>query len=140
MTMASSPTHVTFSPGLASAEASANYWMQQVTIRLRREICWHWQERTGAPAPAPTALPPVGDRLGESLDLTRYWDAKRAFFVTDTTASYLSELLHAAPPTLEVAPGRGAFRWVVETLRLNAVSTFTLALGLTACFDSAVGP
>ena len=140
MTTESSPPHVTFSPGLASADASANYWMRQVVVRLRRDICWRWQERTGAPAPSATVLPPFGDRLLESLDLTRYWDAKCAFFETDTTARYLSELLRTVPPIPEGLPARGAFRWVVETLRLDTVSAFTLALGLTACFDNAIGP
>jgi len=140
MTTEDSPRHVTFSPGLASADASANYWMHQVGVRLRRDICWRWQERTGAPAPSATALPPAGDRLLESLDLTRYWDARRAFFETDTTARYLSEQLRVMPPAPEAAPARGSFRWVVDTLRLDAVSTFALALGLTAYFDNAVGP
>ena len=46
--IAGSPVQaVTFSPDLVSDDPIANYWLSQVTIRLRREIFWHWHEREG---------------------------------------------------------------------------------------------
>lgn len=139
MTVGSRAKHVTFSPGLAGADACANYWMRQVTVRLRREICWRWHERDGMGAPD-RAPAPASDRLTESLDMARYWDAKRAFFEADATAGYLSEQLIEEPPALASQAARGSFSWVVRALRLDDLSAFALALGLTASSDNAVGP
>lgn len=131
---------VIFSPALACDDACANYWMRQVTFRLRREICWRWHEHGATGAPDPAVLPPPADRLLDSLDMTRYAEAKRTFFATDVTARYLSEQLIAEFPEGKGEPTRGSFSWVVSTLKLDPVSTFTLALALSGCFDNAVGP
>lgn len=126
-----------FSPSLAAADPLANYWLRQVMLRLRREVCWMWQERTGA---APAGItPPLVDRLSESLDRSRYWEDKQRFWQNDRTALYLSQQIAADPPLRVNAPPRGSFAWVVEQAALDPVSTFLLSLGLMASFDSASG-
>ena len=128
---------ITFSPTLASDDASANYWLRQVTVRLRREICWRWHERD---AMEDAALPAVGSRLMESLDMTRLWEAKQAFFEKDATARFLSEKLSEPPAPMSGDVPRGSFEWVVRTLALDDVAAFGLALSVAASFDGAVGP
>jgi len=132
-------SNVTFSPNLIAGDVSANYWMRQVTLRLRREIRWRWHSRSGDDARL-SGLAQPGDRLVDSLDMVRYWEAKRRFLESDSTAGYLSALLDEPPPLSEVPSPRGAFGWLVETAALDEVSTFVLALGLASSFDSAVGP
>lgn len=138
MSATRSPAFTTFSPGLWVEDESANYWLQQVTIRLRREICWRWQQR-GQNGSAPSSLPPIEDFLTTSLDLSRYWVQKCQFFQTDPTAQYLSAQL--APPSLPSDSSvRGSMSWVISTLNLDPVSAFVLALGLSAAFDPAIAP
>ena len=60
---------VTFSPDLRAADACANYWMRQVTIRLRREICWCWHERGLQSGSAAAVLPPFSDKVLHTLDV-----------------------------------------------------------------------
>lgn len=126
-----------FSPNLRATDASANYWLAQVTRRLRREVCWRWHLQ-GATAVPPAPLPPPTDALLTSLDLTRYWEQKCQFFQTDVTARYLSEQLLDPPPATDGA-APGSLGWAIATLCLDPVSTFVLALGLTATFDHAAG-
>jgi hypothetical protein len=127
---------ITFLPGLRATDPTANYWMTQVTVRLRREVCWRWQQQ-GITTPAPTLPPPV-DPLVASLDLTRYWAEKCQFFQTDVTAKYLSEKLRVPPPPAEQSTP-GSMGWAIATLQLDAVSSFVLSLGLLAAFDHAAG-
>jgi hypothetical protein len=126
-----------FSPGLSAGDPLANHWLRQVMLRLRREVCWAWQER-GAGPPAAGA-PPFVDRLSDSLDRARYFEEKQRFFRTDATAVYLGGQIAAEPP-LPRETARGTFDWVVEEAGLDPVGCFLLALGLTASFDSAAGP
>jgi hypothetical protein len=129
---------VAFSPALRAGDRLANHWLRQVTLRLRREVRWRWKERQAGQVGAPGQA--ASKRLAESLDLTRYWEAKRRFFAEDTTARYLSETL-AEPfrPTPGTSP-RGSFGWLVEELELDGVSAFALGLGLITTFDSAAAP
>ena len=136
----------TFQPRLVLGDAAGAYWLRQATLRLRREICWTWVERsllTGEPLAAlPGALPPFTDPTASSLDLARYDDDKRAFFEGDVTAAYLSELI-AAPASERVGgePGvDGGFGWVARELELAPVECFVLALALLAGVDAAAGP
>src|SRR5712692_376558 len=131
---------ITFSPELRAADPLANYWMRQVTIRLRREICWCWQERGLQPSNAPATLPPFSDKVSTTLDLSRFWLEKQNFFLTDPTARYLTEQLDTKPPgTAPKNTGRGSFGWVVNELELDDVATFVLALSLTVAFDASMG-
>lgn len=133
---------LSFSPRLAVDDVLAEYWLRQVTLRLRREICWLWHERgtlAGLTIASTGVLPPYVDRLGSVLDLARYDDEKRAFFDQDPTASYLSDLIDAPPPEerLWSAAGRGGFGWVAHELQLAPLDCFVLALALSATTDSA---
>jgi len=133
---------LTFLPRVQVGDALAAYWLGQVTLRLRREICWLWRERgmlAGASqADGAATLPPFTDRLSGVLDLMRYECDKRAFFAGDVTARYLSGLLEQpAPASSEARPG--SFGWVARELQLAPVECFTLALALTPIVDSAAG-
>ncbi|MEO8123988.1 MAG: ATP-binding protein [Burkholderiales bacterium] len=137
---------IAFMPGVRGSGAMARYWLQQVTLRLRREVCWLWRERQaqGLPIgadlrpPGASDLPPfVAPALG-ALDLARYAQDKQVFFAEDITARHLSELL-AEPPPDKPEPQRGSFGWVVESLALEPVETFVLGLALLPAVDSAAG-
>ncbi|OKH43714.1 ATP-binding protein [Phormidium tenue] len=136
MTTLSQP--IAFSPALRATDASANHWLRQVTLRLRREICWRWHQQGYATSPDSATLPPVVDPLSESLDLSRYGQDKAHFFATDVTAQYLTEQLAVASPAAGLSP-QGSFGWVVETLGLEEAAAFVLALALLAAFDPAAG-
>jgi len=130
---------VTFSPHLRVSDPLAAYWLRQVTVRLRREVCWCRHER-GVPAgPGTAPLPPFLDKPSESLDLHRQWQEKQAFFAGDATAKYLGQQLNAPPPDAGQEPVRGSFGWVVRHLHLDRTAAFVLALGLAGVFDSALG-
>src|SRR5204863_9335308 len=129
------PDLVTFLPGLLPEDPWAAWWLQQATVRLRREVCWLWHERAGQSGDL-DKLPPFTDRLSSTLDLTRHHDAKWRFFETDVTANYLSGKILEDPPLRADRP-RGSFGWVIETLRLDDSACFALALGLLTAFDSA---
>jgi len=128
---------VSFTPGLASNDPCANYWMQQVTTRLRMEICWCWHQRGILPASSSSSLPPFSDKVSEILNMNSFWEEKKAFFQTDPTAGYLSETLQIPPPKLSNFQ-QGSFSWVTRELDLDDISSFLLALGLVVSFDSAV--
>jgi|SRR6516162_1490018 hypothetical protein len=133
---------VAFMPGVRGHDTLARHWLGQVTLRLRREVCWLWRERSlqsGDAADAAGALPPPVDRALAALDLVRYERDKRRFFAEDVTARYLSERLAALPPPAG-GDSRGSFGWVVEQLDLSPVECFVLALALLPSVDSAAGP
>lgn len=130
---------VTFQPGLQPGDSLAAHWLREVTVRLRREVCWLWHERSPGASAAPGALPPFSDRLAATLDQTRYSEQKAAFFREDETASFLSGLLASAPRIS--GPGApaiaaGSFAWVVRELAFEPVECFLLALGLLPAIDS----
>lgn len=136
---------ITFSPRLSARDESANYWMRQVTVRLRREVSWCWHERgrdssdTSARA---SILPPFVEKSPPVLDMSRFWEEKQRFYLTDTAARYLTEQLDAQRPLAAGAREetmRGSFGWVVAELELNDVATFVLALAMTTAFDASMG-
>jgi vesicle-fusing ATPase len=131
---------IAFAPGVRGDDGVAQYWLRQVTLRLRREVCWLWRERAlqEATGQAAAALPPFVDRPVVALDLMRYVGEKGTFFTNDVTARYLSECI-AVPPPLRGSHQRGSFGWVVERLALTPVECFVLALGLLPTIDSACG-
>src|SRR5215213_966753 len=130
---------ITFSPDLRADDACANYWMQQVTIRLRREISWCWHERGLQPANDPAVLPPFSDKVSATLDMSRFWGEKQNFYLTDTTARYLTEQLQTKSPGVVKRAIQGSFGWVVQRLELDDVAAFVLALALVAAFDGSMG-
>ena len=132
---------VGFVPGVDGDDALAQYWLGQVTLRLRREVSWLWRERGLQTAgTSASAVPPPVDRALAALDLVRYERDKRAFFADDVTARYLSERIEAAEPTVSTGVDRrGSFGWVARQLQLQAVERFVLAVALLPIVDSAAG-
>ncbi|MCY1284205.1 ATP-dependent zinc metalloprotease FtsH [compost metagenome] len=129
---------VAFLPGVHGQDAQAGHWLAQVTLRLRREICWLWRERM-LQGGGEAALPPPVDSALAALDLLRYERDKRAFFAEDVTARYLSERIAAAVPADTAEVQRGSFGWVAQQLDLAPVERFVLALALLPGIDSAAG-
>ena len=133
----------TFLPSLRADDPLAAYWLRNVTLRLRREICWLWRERGVSPpteGAVAVALPPFTDRLENSLDLARHAGEKRRFFSENETAAYLSRLIAESPASGRQAPLRGSFSWVARELDLADLDCFLLALSLIPSVDSAAGP
>lgn len=132
---------MTFTPGVGGDDDLAQYWLSQVTLRLRREISWLWRERgmQNLDGQGTAVLPPFADRTVAALDLMRYDQDKRAFFAADVTARYLSERIAIQAPEDGLRP-RGSFGWVAETLKLTPVERFILALALLPSVDGACGP
>lgn len=136
--MLTPPPPATFLPGIETGDPVAGYWLRQVTVRLRREVCWLWHERSPASAAAPGTLPPYSDKLSATLDFSRYSKQKAAFFREDETAAYLSGLLDERAP---YGPGMppmtpGSFGWLVRELAFDPVECFLLALALLPAIDS----
>src|ERR1044071_1308756 len=129
---------ITFTPQLQADDNVANYWMRQAAIRLRREVCWRWQEQGLQPAERTAVLPPFTDKAAAALDLSRFWEEKKKFYEIDPTAQYLTKQLQAKPPQARGAR-QGSFGWVVDKLQLDSVGAFALALVLAAAFDSSMG-
>ena len=127
----------TLSPGLGAADSVADYWLRQVTLRLRREVCWIWHERGLGPVQDPSVVPPAVDRALDSLERSRYHELKREFFARDETARYLSDQLERPRPPS--GGPEGSFGWAAAELGLDDVSRFVLALALSAAWDSASG-
>lgn len=131
---------ITFLPELRADDACANYWMRQVTLRLRREISWCWHERGLQPASGAATLPPFSDKVSATLDMSRFWAEKQSFYMTDPAARYLTEeLAYSLPPDAKSHASQGSFGWVVRALELDDVSAFVLALALTVAFDASTG-
>jgi len=140
MTAASKKKFVTFSPDLRADDPLANYWLRQVTLRLRRELCWRWHECGLTPKDENVSVPPFSDKTSASLDLTRFWEHKQKFFAGDVTARYLTEQIVAKPPTVSAASiRRGSFSWAVKQLSLDPAAVFLFALTLAPAFDASVG-
>ena len=133
MTATSAP--LVFTPGLVSADPLANYWLRQAALRLRRELCWLWQERGGTTGGAL----PFTERASESLDRARFYEEKIRFRDTDVAARYLTELIDESEPD-PVGVVRGSFAWVANELQLDHVSRLALGMALLSCIDSAAGP
>jgi vesicle-fusing ATPase len=126
-------------PDLAVRDALAAWWLDQVTLRLRREISWSRHQRGEGAAVDTATLPPFGDAAQESLDLTRYRDEKRAFFAGDVTARYLSERI-AKPGAPHRQDTPGGFGRAAAGLALEPAAQFVLALALAGRLDAALGP
>jgi len=135
---------IAFLPAIQPGDEAAAWWLRQVTVRLRREVCWLWRERVAQAAPPAEPatnvadLPPFAHPALASLDLARHVEAKRRFLETDVTAAYLSGQLARTPPA-GIGGARGGFGWVVQSLDLLPAEAFVLALALLPAVDSAAG-
>jgi len=135
------------SPNRPIEDNQAIYWLRQITIRLRREICWCWYERGILPDSDnynSEILPPYVDKPSIALNYIKFHDKKKKFFETDKTASYLTEQIQkdTLPTSLSITNNknervRGTFSWIVNELKLDDVASFILALGLLVVFDDA---
>ncbi len=134
----SAPTFITFSSGLRADDEGANYWLRQVTLRLRREICWAWHERGVFPGSHSDTLPPFAEKVPAILDMARFAEQKANFYRNDPTARYLTEQLGAAPAPANHAAPYGSLSWVIGQLNLDPAACFVLALGIAAAFDNAM--
>jgi len=130
---------ITFSPNLRSDDHYANYWMKQVTLRLRREVWWSWNERGFQPVTGTPTLPPFSNPVSTTLDLSRFWIEKQDFFNSEPTARYLTEQIQRKAVRPDHKPVRGSFSWVAETLEFDEVTRFVLALGLSVTLDASMG-
>jgi SpoVK/Ycf46/Vps4 family AAA+-type ATPase len=136
--------HATFLPGAGCDDRLGQYWLRQVTARLRREVCWLWRERllqgvAQSPPADATSLPPFVDGASSALDLVRYERDKRLFFAEDVTARHLSERIAEAAPH-DANPKRGTLGWTQQELELEPAAIFVLALALLPAVDSSAGP
>lgn len=139
-TVAPQKEFVTFSPELRADDELANYWLRQVMLRLRRELCWRWHECGMQPKDDTNTLPPFADKVAASLDLTRFWEHKQRFFSSDLTARYLSEQIAVKPPLIATSDiAQGSFAWVIAQLRLDSAAIFLLSLALAPAFDASSG-
>lgn len=129
---------VSFTPQLRAEDDYANYWIRQIVLRLRREICWCWHERGQLLSTEPCRLPPFSDKISSILDLSKFADEKTAFFSSDPTARYITDQIAVPAPSCPVSQ-QGSFGWVVDKLGLKDIASCALALGLTNAFDNAAG-
>lgn len=130
---------ITFTPGLTVDDPLGKYWLHQAIIMLRREICWCRVERGIDPENSQQYLPLFMDKESQILAMSKFSDLKKEFQEFDPTAKYLTSLLNENPPNQSDNVNFASFSWLVQTLKLDNVSCFLLALGLIGTFDSAVG-
>jgi hypothetical protein len=131
--LASAPS--SFSPDLAIADALTASWLAEVTLLLRREVCWLWHQRGTAIKQSNDHLPPLIDAVSESLNLVRFADDKQHFFSSDVTAKYLSERIDFVRETRKT--NQGPWAAIQMRLALDDAAQFVLALGLLARVDPA---
>jgi adenylate kinase family enzyme len=140
MTTPSTPPGVSMNPDLIVADPVCARWLAQVTLRLRREVAWAWQQRGSGAAPSQGALPPTDDPSHDSLDFARFRDDKRAFFENDITARYLTERIVAADEPTPPDGRRGDWAWIARECALTSAAQFVLACALAGRADAAIGP
>src|SRR6476469_7521670 len=107
---AARPENIVFSPNLRADDELANHWMRQAMLRARREIAWIWHERGTGAEGRTGELPPLIDKVSDSLDLSRHWADKQQFFTNDVAARYLTKQLATEAPASD-PPRRGSFSW-----------------------------
>lgn len=132
---------IAFSPSVRVSDPLTASWLAEATLRLRREVCWLWQQRGGLSptlAEAGGLLPPSGDALLESLELGRFAEDRRRLFAEDATAAFLQARITALRAQRQMLPG--PWLAITERLRLGQPAQFALALGLLAHADPASGP
>lgn len=127
-------------PGIRVDDPVLVFWLSQVNLRVRREVCWAWQQRVGHADPHSGALPPVTDAAAANLDLVRYVAARERFFTEDPAASFLTEKLAELEEPVLDDPARGSWTWLAKSLGLNPAEQFVFALAIAHHLDSGLGP
>jgi DNA polymerase III delta prime subunit len=131
----------TFSPALTIQDDYLAFWLQNVTMRLRREMCWILQERSLLADPATHSLPTTNlytNKGISELNEVRYWENKQRFFESDVTAKHLSNLINKEPPIVDDIV-RGNLYWIVGKLNLDNASILVLSLVIACHLDTAIG-
>jgi hypothetical protein len=114
--------------GLPPNDRFTRLWLEQVILRMRRELTWLWRN------------PERADRLSDALERLSLDEHRRRFFAKDPTAHYLDERIRAGPlPLRGRSRTRGSFAWLARDLGLNRAELFVVALALAAARDAAVG-
>lgn len=132
----------TINPALQVHDEYLSFWLRNVTIRLRREICWNLKERSLLMDPKTHGMEPSSDLflrngLIES-NQARYWNQKQEFFSSDITAKYLTDMLEKKLPTpTEIR--QGSLCWLAGQLHLDDTSIFVISLALACYLDAAIG-
>ncbi len=112
-------------PGVRQADAFTAWWLDQATLRMRRELCWLWRNQR-----------PV-DWLAESLERNNAVAQREAFFLEDETARYIqAQIASAGEPPAAGRGRRGSFAWVARELHLTPAERFVMALALVAGRDA----
>src|SRR5262249_32142562 len=127
-------------PGLQVGDPLVAFWLAQVNIRLRREVCWCWQQRGGRSDTGDGSLPPVVDSAMEVLEWVRFQEQKLRFFRSDPAARYLSETLAALERPSADGSTPGTWAWMVRQLTLDDAAQFVLALALAYRLDAGLAP
>jgi DNA polymerase III delta prime subunit len=135
-------TFSTFNPALQVQDEYLSFWLQNVTLRMRREMCWNLRERSLLMNPethVPGAFTDALLRKGLlDLNQVRYWGQKQEFFRSDITAKYLTNMLETKVPE-PTETERGSLYWLAEQLNLDDTSIFVISLALACHLDAAIG-
>jgi len=128
LTMPQNDLFASLTEGLAPKDWFARSWLEQVILRMRRELSWLWRNHEPA------------DRLADALARQTMAERRRTFFAQDPTAHYLDERIRAGrSPLRGRGSGRGTFPWLARDLELSGAEIFVVALALAAARDAAVG-
>ena len=133
-------TFLPMTPGIQVEDNYLAYWLNQVNLRLRREIAWCWFQRTGQADPENGSLPPVVDAAAETLNGSHFAYHKQQFFTSHAATQQLSAQIDLAPPLHSTTPRRGSWAWLADTLHLNTAAQFVLALAVAQRIDAGLAP
>ncbi len=122
-----------FTPGLECRDGFTAYWLEQVVLRMRRELCWAWRQNPAAQILNAT------DAIAEVVQRNSLEEQRKRFFAEDETARYLSEQIAASSARRRSRASRGSFQWLAQELKLSGGEVFAVALVLAAARDSATG-
>jgi len=114
--------------GLTPKDEFTRNWLEQVILRMRRELSWLWRNQQPA------------DRLADSLERRSLAEQRRGFFDEDPTGRYINQQINNRKAPLRTRGGRrGTFPWLARQLNLSRAEIFVTALALAAARDAAVG-
>ncbi len=114
--------------GLEPKHEFTRSWLQQVILRMRRELTWLWRNHQ-----------PV-DRFADALQRRSLAEERQKFFEEDPTAHYLNVRIKAGKTPQKARGGkRGTFPWLARDLSLTRAELFVTALALAGARDAALG-
>ncbi len=122
-----------FTPGLENRDGYTAYWLEQVVLRMRRELCWAWRQDPAARSRG------VTDVMADAVERASSEEQRWSFFMEDAAARYLSQAITATPLRRKHHASRGGLQWLAEALQLTRAEIFAVALMLAAARDAATG-